>query len=203
MTSSISPQLDLAAVILAGGQSSRMGRDKALIRVRGVPLLQQTCQIALAISNKVYVVTPWLEKYRAILPPGCQVIVEQQPSSPSQRSPLIGLSQALDQIKTEWILVLACDLPYLEVGQLREWVNYIAHVDSKPIAALPRHPKGWEPLCGFYHINCRSSLQAYISQGGRDFQGWLATQPVEALPIDNWQMLFNCNTPQDLSQIKS
>ncbi|MBD0362845.1 MAG: NTP transferase domain-containing protein, partial [Coleofasciculus sp. C3-bin4] len=51
--------VSLSAIVLAGGQSSRMGRDKALITLQGVPLLRQVCEVALNCASPVYVVTSW------------------------------------------------------------------------------------------------------------------------------------------------
>ena len=48
----------LSAIVLAGGQSSRMGQDKALLTVEGEPLVQRVCDIAIAFCNPLYVVTP-------------------------------------------------------------------------------------------------------------------------------------------------
>jgi hypothetical protein len=70
----IQPQI--AAIVLAGGQSSRMGRDKALIEVGGVPLLHKICAAAQSCANPVYVIAPWVERYQSILPPGCQLLPE-------------------------------------------------------------------------------------------------------------------------------
>nr|WP_317108836.1 NTP transferase domain-containing protein [Chroococcidiopsis sp. SAG 2025] len=67
----------LSSIVLAGGKSSRMGRDKALLPVDGVPLLQKVCEVAIALCDRVYVVTPWQERYQHLLPVGCEFIREQ------------------------------------------------------------------------------------------------------------------------------
>lgn len=197
------PLPQLAALILAGGQSSRMGQDKALIPIQGVPLLQRICAIAQQCTPRVYVVTPHPERYPFLLPSGCQVIREVPlPGEPFPHGPLVGFAQGLAQIRSQWVLLLACDLPRLRAEVLQTWIEELAITETAQ-ALLPHHPKGWEPLCGFYRIDCLPDLQRFIQQGGRSFQPWLAQMPVKALPLLDASLLFNCNTPQDLSALQS
>ncbi|MBD2610827.1 MAG: molybdenum cofactor guanylyltransferase [Nostoc sp. ZfuVER08] len=224
----------LTAIVLAGGKSSRMGQDKALIPIQGVPLLQQVCEIAKGCADSVYIVTPWPERYRDLLLPGCEFIRELPlpqentgtrehqemenylrtspplrvptsssfpASSPSLHThgPLVGFAQGLAQVQTEWVLLLACDLPRLRIEVLQEWSTTLDSIANNKIAALAHHPKGWEPLCGFYRRRCLPQLLDFINQGGRSFQEWLRQYPVEVLPLPEPEMLFNCNTPEDLA----
>ena len=194
----------LTAIVLAGGKSSRMGRDKALIPIQGVPLLQLICQIAASCADTVYVVTPWQERYQHLLSPTVQFIREVPLSGETSgeslpQGPLIGFAQALAYVQTDWVLLLACDLPKLRVEVLQEWAVALDGVEDEGImAALVHHTKGWEPLCGFYRRRCLPSLMQYINQGGRSFQEWLKQHPVQALPLPDPEMLFNCNTQDDL-----
>ncbi|MBD2353431.1 molybdenum cofactor guanylyltransferase [Tolypothrix sp. FACHB-123] len=187
----------ITAIVLAGGQSSRMGEDKALIPIEGIPMLQRVCSIAQACADTVYVVTPWPERYQHLVLPGCQFISET-PLSPSH-GPLVGFSQGLAQVQTDWVLLLACDLPKLKVEVLQEWIARLDSVGDDAIAALAHHAKGWEPLCGFYRRRCLPELLEFINQGGRSFQQWLKQHSVQVLPVLEPEMLFNCNTPEDLA----
>jgi molybdenum cofactor guanylyltransferase len=199
------PNTQLTAIVLAGGQSSRMGKDKALIPIQGVPLLQRVCAVAQACAHQVYIVTPWPERYQHLILPGCQFIQEVALSSliPSSsptpnHGPLVGFAQGLALVKTEWVLLLACDLPKLRVEVLQTWIARLDRVENKAIAALTRNHQGWEPLCGFYRRCCLPQLLEFINQGGRSFQQWLQHNPVEVLSLLEPEMLFNCNTPEDL-----
>ncbi|HIK05754.1 MAG TPA: molybdenum cofactor guanylyltransferase [Trichormus sp. M33_DOE_039] len=185
----------ITAIVLAGGQSSRMGEDKALIPIQGMPLLQRVCRIAASCANTVYVVTPWPERYQNLDLPSCQFIRE----SPNSQGPLVGFAQGLTLVDTGWVLLLACDLPKLQLDLLQDWIARLDSVDDDAIAALAHHAKGWEVLCGFYRRRCLPQLLEFIKQGGRSFQHWLQNYPVEILPLPNPEILFNCNTPQDLS----
>ncbi|MHC5857405.1 molybdenum cofactor guanylyltransferase [Nostoc sp.] len=191
---------ELTAIVLAGGKSSRMGQDKALIPIEGVPLLQRVCAIAKGCADTIYIVTPWPERYQNLLLPGCEFIREVPMFRESlAQGPLVGFAQGLAQVQTEWVLLLACDLPRLRVEVLQEWVTRLDGVGDNAIAALAHNPKGWEPLCGFYRRHCFPQLLEFINQGGRSFQEWLRQYPVEVLPLAEPEMLFNCNTPEDLA----
>lgn len=207
----------LTAIVLAGGQSSRMGQDKALLTIDGVPLLRLVCDIAIALCDRVYVVTPWPERYQNLLPASCQFIREvplsiesadivsssTKVTSPLPHGPLVGFAQGLAQVQTNWVLLLACDLPRLQVEVLQNWAVGLDSVAEEVIALLTHHVKGWNPLCGFYRRSCLPALTDYINQGGRSFQHWLAQHPVQLLPLPDAQMLFNCNTLADFASVIS
>ncbi len=190
-----------------------MGQDKALIGVEGIPLLQRTCAIAVQCASQVWVVTAARRDYSKIVPDRCGLIEETLlPGDSKPQGPLVGFAQGLAQsqayLKTEWVLLLACDLPKLNPVILQRWTLQLSQV-SDAIALLPKGKKGWEPLCGFYRTDCLPSLTQFIHRGGRSLQAWLAQVSVQAIRFSDdldekhqeQAMLFNCNTPEDLLQI--
>jgi molybdenum cofactor guanylyltransferase len=191
----------LSALILAGGQSSRMGRDKALIEINGVPMLTRVCEAALQCAEPVYVLTPWVERYRAIAPHPCQWLQESRSLDGPGPGPLVAFAQALAHLDTDWVLLLACDLPRINGAVLQRWSQQLTTA-TQATAVLPLGKKGWEPLCGFYRRDCQGRLQAAIANGTHSFQQWLAQEPVQALPVDDPTVLWNCNTPEDLSPLR-
>jgi molybdenum cofactor guanylyltransferase len=201
----MSPDLSLGAVVLAGGRSSRMGQDKALLAVDGVPLLLRVCLAAQQCTDQIYVVTPWPERYRELL---SQVPVFFLTETEIPQGPLRGFADALTQLqqptqaqpRPDWLLLLACDLPNLRPVVLQNWGTLLRDVPPTTLALLPQNPAGWwEPLCGFYRPAAEATIAAYIAQGGSSFQGWLQQIAVQALPYDP-TLLFNCNRPEDLQQ---
>ncbi|MGF1601935.1 MAG: molybdenum cofactor guanylyltransferase [Thermosynechococcaceae cyanobacterium] len=183
----------VSALILAGGHSSRMGSDKALLSWQGLPLLERVCDVAMQCCADVAVLSPWPERYHDLLDPSVQLIEEVAP----HEGPLVALYQGLELMPAPWLLLLACDLPCLEPQILQEWA---AHLQPQSLAQVPYYQGRWEPLCGFYHQQCKPQLQAFIEQGGRSFQKWLNQMPVQKLEVDVAisPMLRNCNTPADL-----
>lgn len=190
------PSATVASIILAGGQSSRMGEDKALIPWDGVPLLQRVAEVAAQCTQNVYIVTPWPERYQAIAPQECQWIIESDPG----KGPLVALSQAWETIQNPWIFLLGCDLPNLDPTLLQSWIDPLANLPETTLAVVPRQGKHWEPLCGFYRSQLQPNLTSFLQNGGNSFQQWLSSIQVQPLPVDATiaQMLHNCNTPADL-----
>jgi molybdenum cofactor guanylyltransferase len=208
----------LSAIILAGGKSRRMGRDKATIEIDGIPLIRRIYDVVAGCGDRdifpieIYVVTPWIERYRKVLPIDCNFIAEESP----HQGPLCGFAQGLSQISSDWVFLVACDLPNLSTLAIESWIDRLKDIPPQSIAYLAKHADfGWEPLCGFYRRSCLNSLWQYIDDGGRSFQGWLKMNLVTELmmiqsreyldtdsanPVDR-SILFNCNTPADLASV--
>jgi molybdenum cofactor guanylyltransferase len=201
----------VAAMILAGGKSSRMGRDKATIEIDGIPMLRRIYDVVAGCNDTeiksidgIYIVTPWSERYQSILPmlgtSGCandaNFIAED-----AHRGPLVGFARGLSQIEADWVLLLACDLPNLSTSFIQGSIERLSDIPAQSIAYLPKADRGWEALCGFYRGNCLDSLREYINGGGQSFQGWLKAKIVTELAVDDRQILLNCNTPADLAEI--
>jgi molybdopterin-guanine dinucleotide biosynthesis protein A len=190
----------VGVLILAGGKSSRMGEDKALIEINHQPLLQYVCHVALQISSSVYILTPWQERYQSIIPEPCKFLSESLPN----QGPLVALSEGISVLNTEWVLLLACDLPCLDSTILQQWTQQLEQIPLSTLAVVPERNSRWEPLCGFYRRQCQENLQQFIQQGGRSFQQWLPqieTRPIQLNPPHDL-MLLNCNTPMELQKIR-
>jgi molybdopterin-guanine dinucleotide biosynthesis protein A len=106
------------------------------------------------------------------------------------------------------MLLLACDLPNLRASELQRWANQLPHLPETVMAYLPKYSashslssKQWEPLCGFYRRACLTNLKEFTADGGRSFQQWLDRIEVAEIPNVQPSMLFNCNTPQDFSEL--
>ncbi|NER07102.1 MAG: molybdenum cofactor guanylyltransferase [Okeania sp. SIO3C4] len=185
----------LVALILAGGKSSRMGKDKALISWQNIPMLKRVYQVASECTEKVYIITPWPEKYEHILPTECEWLTEVK-----TEGPLVAFNQGLAQINSDWILLLGCDLPLLNLDIIQTWATQLNQLSPEILALVPKTSQGWEPLCGFYRQQIKIELKKYLEGKNRSFQKLLAQIPVQPLSIDTQaeKMLFNCNTPSDL-----
>ncbi|WP_069791469.1 molybdenum cofactor guanylyltransferase [Cyanobacterium sp. IPPAS B-1200] len=186
----------ISVLILAGGKSSRMGFDKALITIDGQYLLTKTYEIATELSDQVFIITSSEHPYQSIFPNTTKFIIESYP----YQGPLIAFCHGLSFIKTEWVLLLPCDLIYLHSQEIKSWLKLLSTVSPETIALLPPHEKGWECLCGFYRHSCLPSLKKSINEGNKSFQGWLKQEKVSPLKVKDKRVLYNCNSPEDLAK---
>jgi molybdopterin-guanine dinucleotide biosynthesis protein A len=186
------------AVVLAGGQSRRMGQDKALLPWRGTTLLGHSVAIARSVAGRVYVVS--VRDYGMATPDGAvQWVTESQPQGPWYGFGL-GFGVAIAQ-NAGWVLVLACDLPLLEPGVLQSWAALLPSLPPETLALVPRWGGLWQGLCALYHRGCWPHWQEHRAQGGQSFQPWLDrgaergwVYPLEDVPA---AMMTNCNTPEE------
>lgn len=190
----------IAGFILAGGESSRMRRDKALLELDGVPLLVRTARLVESIVGPATVVgNP--ENYRSF---GLRVVADDWPSA----GPLGGIATALRASNAAWNLVVACDLPYLT----RAWLAYLISraLASDADAALPMNVRGAEPLCAMYHKRCEPAIRAALEEGTRKVTDGLEgvrveyIEPVAWKAFDSSGLLFkNMNSPEDYEEARA
>jgi molybdopterin-guanine dinucleotide biosynthesis protein A len=144
----------VAAFVLAGGKSTRMGTDKAFLKLGGQTLLERALQLAGRVAGEVHIVGD----PQKFLPFG-QVIEDVYPG----RGPLGGLQAALARNPGELNLMLAVDLPFVEAG----FLTYLmaAADESGAIVTVPRTAGGWEPLCAVYRREFEPVAERALQKG--------------------------------------
>ena len=190
----------VAGFILAGGQSSRMGCDKALLEIAGVPLLVRTARLLEPRVAGVTVVGP-PERYAAL---GLRVV----PDDRAGLGPLGGIATALRISSSEWNLVVGCDLPYL-TGDWLDWL--IGRAQASPAdAVVPESERGLEPLCAIYRARCAPALAAALARGVRKASDAVAALAMEKVTVGQWRafeaggaLFQNMNTPDDYQQARA
>lgn len=130
----------VAAAVLAGGSSTRMGRDKALLPFRGRPLLQVVLDRVSVVFRDPFVVCNTPDRYPFLK---CPVVPDRFPG----KGPLSGIDAALHRADAPFVFVCGCDMPFLSEPLLRMLVGKVGKgVDL----VLPSGPDGVEPLCAIW-----------------------------------------------------
>jgi molybdopterin-guanine dinucleotide biosynthesis protein A len=177
-----------AGYVLAGGASRRMGSDKALLPYHGRTLVEHVASVVRDATGTVTMIgNP--ERYGHL---GIPVLPDEQPGF----GPLGGIITALAKGRTEWSLVVACDLPGITAGWLRE---LLAAAGSSPgfEALVPRSPVGLEPLCAIWHIAALPKLRCALESGRLKMKEVVLSLETRIWPVADSQFFRNINTPDD------
>jgi molybdopterin-guanine dinucleotide biosynthesis protein A len=182
------------AFVLAGGSSSRMGADKALLEWNGQPLLLRAARLLDPLAASVTVIGD-PARYAAL---GLAVVPDDVPGL----GPLGGIATALRISRMPWNLLVGCDLPYLTAA----WLEFLISraLASRADALLPAGPRGPEPLCAVYHARCAPMIAAALERGVRKVTDGLAGLVIQTLPQEEWKafdsdgcLFKNMNSPAD------
>ena len=178
--------------VLAGGASSRMGRDKALLAYRERTLVEYVaCEVLEAVGSVAVIGDP--DRYGEL---GFAVYRDKVPRC----GPLGGIYTALSVSATDWNVVVACDMPGISAGALRVLVEREAEPGRNSVMAAGPSGKP-EPLCAVYHRNCLPVLARAIRDKRFKMRDLVAELRVELRPLDA-AALANVNTPDDWAGFK-
>ncbi len=167
--------MTFAALLLAGGESRRMGRDKATIELGGRPLWDRQLEVLRSLSpEKIFVSVRRRPKW---LLDDVELLLDDEPS----RGPLTGLTKGLKTMRTAHLLVLAVDMPFMTADELRSlWERA-----SEGRGVVPTIADRSEPLAAIYPAEAVTDFEAAL--GGSDFSLQpLVWKLVEAGKITLW-----------------
>ena len=164
-----------------------MGRDKALLPLGPSTLVEQIAARVRAAAGNVTIIGP-IERYRHL---DIQVIEDLIPDS----GPMGGLYTALKTTSADWNLVVACDMPGLEVRFLTAMLAAAPGCGS--LALVPYSDRGWEPLCAVYHRDLISQIDRSLSHKAFKMQEFVAEIRAKPWPVSNSALLSNVNTLED------
>ena len=189
----------LTLVIQAGGESRRIGRDKALMPFLGQPLILRPLSRLAPLADEVLVTSNQPEQYRFLsltpipdLLPGCGA--------------LGGLYTALSAASHPYVAVVACDMPFASPALFA--FELLTLRESGADAVIPRSEAGTEPFHAIYKCEtCLPHVQAALQAGKRRVDAWFAEVGIryldsaECQPYDPDGLAFmNINTLEELKQ---
>jgi len=150
---------ETTAIILAGGKSSRMGVDKAMLLVNGQPMIEKIARQLDGFFSQILISANDVEKYAFL---GYNVVPDKMPG----QGPLMGIASALRDSANELNFVVACDIPYIDLAFVENML--IEAVESQADIVIPIRPDGkYEPLFAVYHQSSLRAIDEVLSSGGR------------------------------------
>lgn len=191
---------EVTGVILAGGMSRRLGRNKALELIGGRPLIGRVIEGIGSVADRVLVIVN--DDQRALdlqLPPGVEIAVDEYPDAGS----LGGIYTGLANASTPWILVVACDMPFLNKKLLRHLLDHRQNADVV-VPVLDGRP---EPTHAAYSKVCIPHIREKIESSQLKITGFFDNVVVTSIPQEEVEKLdperfsfFNVNTQDDLDK---
>ena len=146
--------------VLAGGESRRMGRDKALLRVGGEPMWRRQAKVLReAGAEPVFVVRRGGQR---VLDRAVRHVWDAWENA----GPLAGLEAALRATSGDWVAVLAVDMPAIEA----EWFRWLRGFCAPGCGAVVRHAEGTEPLAAIYPREALGVVSRRLKEGRRSMQ---------------------------------
>jgi len=195
-------EVKVAGYILAGGGSTRFGRDKALVEVGGTPMLGRMIELLRGATKQVKLVA-MPGKYSLF---GVETMEDRWPGE----GPLGGIITALEDAAkspahSEWNLIVSCDMPFLT----GEWLGFVCEraTKSKAQVVLPYSASGPEPLCACWQTAAASKLRSGFERGVRKVTEGIALLRAEVLDEADWKrfdsegrLFWNMNTAADYAE---
>jgi molybdopterin-guanine dinucleotide biosynthesis protein A len=186
--------------IQAGGQSSRMGRDKGLVKLGGLTLIEHVIHRLAEVGDELIITTNRPDEYAFL---GLPLYADPQPGAGAA----YGLQTALTAARGDIVLVAACDMPFIEPGLAR---TLLEKLTTRIDVVVPHRQGRFEPLLAAYRRRtCLPALSQALADGHKRMIAFYSQ--VTVLPINDDQLarldpqglsFFNVNTPEDLARAK-
>lgn len=202
-------ETSVVGVVLAGGESRRLGRDKALLPLFGKPLILHPFEVLKEVMTDVIAVSVPGRGYEDL---GIPVVHDRFEG----QGPLAGIHAALEWARPRPVFVVACDLPFVSpelVGHVSGWGSVQvafaplgAQTGGQPRARVAVWGGYQQPLCGLYSTECYQALERRLRAG--KLEVWRFVETIETTPVPitpaldfyRTDLLLNVNSVQDLNQ---
>ena len=193
----------MASVVLVGGKSLRLGRDKVFETIDGENLLQRVVTCLASLTDRIILVAAPRQSIPP-LPPHLKVskVVDIYPGKGS----LGGIYTGLSASDYSHSLVVACDMPFLNLALLRHLIWLCPRFD----AVIPRIARLLEPLHAVYSKSCLAAIEVLLQQDKlriTDLLDQIRVRYVEEDEIDRFDperlSFFNINTAADLERARA
>ncbi len=188
----ISPAL-FSAAVLAGGESRRMGCNKALMDYHGRPLIMHVLETVEQVIPKLAIVAKIPQEYQSL---GREVLQDAH----KLQTPLVGILTALLGSQTDYVFITSCDMPFLTA----EVVRIICEQSMGSDITVPRWDEHYEPLCAVYNRSCIPNIRKTLETGEHKVIAFWDQVRVKQLDEKFWKdrsispkTFINVNRPED------
>jgi molybdenum cofactor guanylyltransferase len=189
----------ITGIILAGGSSRRYGKNKSLLKIGGVRLIDNILQKMKTIFKRVILITNEKKRYEYLEVPIVEDLIKGV-------GPLGGIYTGLISMPDEAGFFVACDMPNIN----RQLVRYMVGIKGNHEAVVPAVSDKIEPLHAIYFRSCLKSIKHLIDSKHYQVRLFYDSIPVRYVKEDEirkfccpTKAFFNINTPDEFAKIKS
>jgi molybdopterin-guanine dinucleotide biosynthesis protein A len=190
----------LSGIVLAGGASSRMGQNKALMTLAGQTLVERVVAAMTSLTDDVLIVANDAAPYRFL---GLPIVPDVKPGY----GPLMGLYSGLQAARGELVMAAAVDMPFLSSDLLKTLVALAPGHD----VVIPRAHDRLHPLCAVYRrASCLPAIEQAIQRGQRRliaFHPDVSVREVDEATLrqvdPDLRALMNVNTPDEWAEART
>jgi len=186
----------MTGVILAGGKNSRMGTNKAFLRVESERLIDKNIRLLKDVFDHLLIVASDPREYLHL---DAAIATDIY----AEKGALGGLYTGLFFAPTPHAFVAACDMPFLN----SRFIEYMAQSTDGFDIVVPHPPDGFQPLCAIYSRSCLPAIKNLIDKNRLQIKGFYPGHKILEIPSDMLKsfdpddtMFANLNTPADLQK---
>jgi len=190
----------VSVAVLAGGQSKRMGRDKAFVEVGGRSVIERVLAQVGPLTDDLFISANSPEKYASL---GLPLVPDIYPD----KAALGGLYSAIHAARHNDVLVVACDMPFLNTALLKHLIDLAPTADVIVPLINPPQP---ETLHAIYSKNCLPAIEQRLLANQLRLIGFfedVSVRYVERAEIARFDPEFhsfiNMNTPEEWQKIQT
>jgi molybdopterin-guanine dinucleotide biosynthesis protein A len=189
--------MQVSGIILAGGRSSRLGRDKTLLTINNETLIKRTIRVLSEVADEIIIASNHTAKYNL---PG----LIEVPDTFSGMGPMGGMHAGLIAAKHTHAFVVSCDMPFFS----SELAKFLVDRKDGYDVIVPQINKRWEPLCGVYSKKCVGYIEKCLSTNVKQvyqFYPYVKVLKVTEDEISGMgkveDLFYNLNTPADYNAV--
>jgi molybdopterin-guanine dinucleotide biosynthesis protein A len=180
---------EATAIIMAGGQSRRMGADKSLLLIDGRPMVEAIANQLRGSFSQILISANEVEKLSFLNLP---IIRDRIPG----QGPLMGIASALQASENELNFVVACDIPYIDLHYVR---RMLMEADGVDVVVPTTDGKRYETLFAVYHRSILGIINEVLASGGRKISDIFSRCRVKFVELEA-QRFVNLNTMADFEE---
>ena len=179
------------AIIMAGGDSSRMGADKSMLPIKGRPLIEHIGERLRGTFGQILISTNEVEKLAFL---GFEIIPDKTPG----QGPLMGIASALEGSANELNFVVSCDIPHIELWFVRRMLSEAKAVD---VVIPTTGDEKYEPLFAVYRKSALEAINEVLDSGRRKISDVFARCNVKYIELEA-ERFVNLNTMAEYEEFQ-